>query len=160
MDIENKKYIISDNEIFLVSTDTVTGIGGKVNEIVKNKLYNLKKRDLTKKIIIILGSKKQLKKFEKISSLHKKYIKKYWPGNVSLVINEQCYRIPKCKKLIKFIKKQGPFYLTSANISGEQPSNNKEEVKRIFPNLKFFDFCKGDGKPSIILDTNSGKRLR
>ncbi|WP_027121617.1 Sua5/YciO/YrdC/YwlC family protein [Mesomycoplasma moatsii] len=152
--------LLKDYDVFIVTTDTVLGIGGKVNDKVKNKIYKLKKRDLSKKLIIVVSSIEQLKKIENINKIHLEYINKYWPGNVTLIINDNAYRMPNNKELLKFIENEGPFYLSSANISNESIIKDINEAKKIFPNLKYFDFGKGSGTPSIIIDTKTGMRLR
>ena len=151
---------LKDSDIFITTTDTVLGIGGKVNNVVKSKIYELKKRDLSKPLVIVVGSIQQLEHMESLSSIHKNYIEKYWPGNVTLIINNQAYRMPNNKELLNFINDEGPFYLSSANISNESIIEDIEEAKKVFPNLKYFDFGKGSNVPSIIIDTKDGKRLR
>ena len=54
---------IKEHDIFITTTDTVLGIGGKVNDINKEKIYKIKKRDYTKPLIIVIGSLEQLKSF-------------------------------------------------------------------------------------------------
>lgn len=50
--------------------------------------------------------------------------------------------------------------MTSANISNSETIIDIEDAKNTFPKLKAFNFGKGSNKPSIIIDTNTGKRLR
>lgn len=151
---------IKDNDIFITTTDTIIGLGGKVNDVVKEKIYLLKNRDRNKKLIIVIGSIEQLKQMENINDNHLDYINHYWPGNVTLIINEQAYRMPNNKALLDFINEQGPFYLTSANLSNQEVVATIEEAKSIFPHLTYFDFGQGSGKQSKIIDTNNGKILR
>ena len=151
---------IQDDEIFITTTDTVLGIGGKVNDKVKQKIYKIKNRDINKKLIIVISSIEQLKKIETINNNHLEYINKYWPGDTTLIINGNGYRMPNNANLLKFIESDGPFYLTSCNISNKSIIKSIEEAKKVFPNLKYFDFGKGSGTPSIIIDTKDGKRLR
>lgn len=151
---------IKDNDIFITTTDTILGIGGKVNDIVKEKIFSLKKRDKNKRLVIVVASIEQLSKLEDLSTEHLKYIKQYWPGAVTLVINGNAYRMPNNEKLLELIAKEGPFYLSSCNISNESIIEDIEQAKVVFPNLIYFDFGKGNGKPSIIIDTKNNKRLR
>ena len=151
---------IKDNDIFITTTDTILGIGAKVNPANQEKIYELKKRDKSKKLVIVVSSLEQLKKMENVEDKHLEYINKYWPGNTTLIINNQAYRMPNNQQLLKLINEYGPFYLSSANISNENVIETIEEAKKIFPNLKYFDFGPGSGKPSIIIDTKDGKRLR
>ena len=151
---------INDYDIFITTTDTVLGIGSKINEINKNKIYEIKKRSYDKPLIIVVGSIDQLKSLENINEIHLDYINKYWPGNVTLIINGQGYRMPNNKDLINFILNEGPFYLTSCNISNHETLNDLEEAKKVFPNLIYFDFGKGSNKASRIIDTKTGKIIR
>ena len=68
---------IKEHDIFITTTDTVLGIGGKVNDINKEKIQKIKKRDYTKPLIIVIGSLEQLKSLENINEEHLKYINKY-----------------------------------------------------------------------------------
>ena len=77
-----------------------------------------------------------------------------------MIINETAYRIPKQNGLLDLLIDQGPFYLTSANLSNCSTIKTIEEVRNTFPNLRVFDFGLGSNQPSIIIDTNTGKRLR
>lgn len=151
---------IKKEELFLTTTDTVIGLGGKVNEVVFNKIYEIKKRDKNKKLVIVIANIRQLKRYEKINKNHKLFIKKYWPGDTTLIINGNSYRMPNQKGLLKLIKKEGPFYLTSANISNESTIIDINIAKKTFPNLKTFNFGAGSNKESKIIDTEDGKRLR
>ncbi len=47
-------------DIFICTTDTVTGIGGPVNENTLKCIYYLKNRPISKKIIILVGSIEQV----------------------------------------------------------------------------------------------------
>ena len=151
---------IEDNEVFIVTTDTLIGLAGKVNPVVYQKIFELKQRDWKKKLIIAISSVEQLEQFEDLKDYHYQYIKRYWPGPVTLIINGQGYRIPNKPKLIELIANQGPFYLSSANLSNCSTINNVKEVAKIFPNLKVFDFGLGSNQASIIIDTETGKRIR
>lgn len=151
---------IKDNDIFITTTDTVLGIGGKVNDFVKEKIFLLKKRNKNKKLVIVVASIEQLSKFEDLNEQHLRYIKEYWPGAITLIINGNAYRMPNNKKLLELIAKEGPFYLSSCNISNEHIIEDIKQAKIVFPNLIYFDFGKGSGKPSIIIDTENNKRLR
>lgn len=151
---------LGNNELFIATTDTVIGLGGKLNDVILEKIYEVKQRDRSKKIIIVVGSLKQLEKLETLTQIHYEFINKYWPGNTTLIINNQAYRMPNNKKLIKFIKKEGPFYLTSANISNHSTIKSIEDASDVFPGIRCFDFGKGSGEPSHIIDIESGKKIR
>lgn len=69
--------MLKDNEIFIATTDTLIGIGSKINDSNLKEIYKLKKRSKDKKIVIIVGSVDQLKKIEKIDSYTMEQIKKF-----------------------------------------------------------------------------------
>ncbi len=151
---------LKDNDIFITTTDTILGIGGKVNNVVKEKIYQLKNRDKSKQLVIVISSLEQLRKIEKLNSKHLDYINNYWPGSTTLIINNQAYRMPNNNELLKLIDEQGPFYLTSCNISGNKPIITLSEAKKTFPNLIYFDFGYGSGKPSRIINVDDDKIIR
>ncbi len=153
--------MLKDDEIFIATTDTIIGIGSKINNNNLEKIYELKKRPKTKKIVIIIGSIEQLKTIENINSSTQEYIDKYWPGPTTLLINGNAYRMPNKKGLINFAIQDGPFYLTSANISGQKNCKSIEESIKLFPTIKkIYNFGYGSEVASAIIDVKSGKRLR
>lgn len=153
--------MLKDNEIFIATTDTLIGIGSKINDSNLKEIYKLKKRSKDKKIVIIVGSVDQLKKIEKIDSYTMEQIKKFWPGPVTLIINNNSYRMPNKEGLLELIINEGPFYLTSANISGEPNCKTIDEVQNLFPSInKVYNFGYGNNIASSIIDVKSGKKLR
>lgn len=68
--------------------------------------------------------------------------------------------MPNNKKLLELILNEGPFYLTSCNISNEETIKSIEEAKKVFPNLIYFDFGLGSNKASKIIDTKDGRIIR
>ncbi|MBN4083438.1 Sua5/YciO/YrdC/YwlC family protein [Mycoplasma sp. CSL10137] len=144
------------DDIIICSTDTVVGIGGKVNDEVLEKIYFLKNRPSNKKIIILVGSIEQALEFGQFNQTAKKIAQKEWPGATTIIVNNQGFRMPNNKKLIDFLLKNGPHYMTSANKSGFPPIKI-EQAKEVFPEVKnVYDFGPGTNVPSILinLDTN------
>ncbi|MGL5590827.1 MAG: Sua5/YciO/YrdC/YwlC family protein [Metamycoplasmataceae bacterium] len=149
------------DEIFITTTDTLIGIGSKINDQNLKWIYELKKRPLNKKIVIAIGSIDQLKDLETLDENALKYIAKYWPGPTTLVINNNAYRMPNNSQLLELINKEGPFFLTSANISGEKNCETLEEAKKMFPTInKVYNFGYGTNVASSIIDVATGRKLR
>lgn len=147
-------------DIFICTTDTVTGLGINIYHENPNLIYELKNREPEKKLIIVVGSIEQARSLKFWSKEAEVYAKKYWPGAVTLIVNDQGIRMPNNLKLQQFILEEGPFYLTSANKSGKNPIDIKDS-RNIFPEIeKIYDFGAGSGKSSIIIDIKTGKRLR
>ncbi|VEU60906.1 translation factor, SUA5 domain [Mycoplasmopsis bovigenitalium] len=145
------------NNLFISSTDTVCGIAGPICEQTLEQIYTLKKRGKTKKIIILVGSLEQARQFSQWNNEAEEFAKKYWPGAYSLIVNNQGFRMPNQPKLLEYLLKNGPVYMTSANISGQVPIELKQ-AQDVFPQIKnIYDFGPSSGQPSKIynLDTKT-----
>ena len=142
--IEKAIKILKNGGVAVFPTDTVYGIGSLPEKKAVEKIYKIKKRDFSKKIIALISNRKILsnlinetsENMDKISNI----LKKYWPGELTLIFRANQnftkkfdkdmqtigIRIPKNKIALEIIKESGGILLTSsANISG------KSSVKKI-----------------------------
>lgn len=155
--MSNKKY----NELIISTTDTVLGIGGKVNEKIKKLIYEIKGRDENKKLIILVSSIKQARMFPEWNIQAEQYAKKYWPGAITLVVNNQGFRMPNQKKLLEYLDQNGPIYMSSCNLSNAPVCKTIEDAKLIFPEIKnIYNFGKMSQQPSQIIRVEDGEILR
>ena len=155
--MSNKKY----NELIISTTDTVLGIGGKVNEKIKKLIYEIKGRDENKKLIILVSSIKQARMFSEWNIQAEQYAKKYWPGATTLVVNNQGFRMPNQKKLLEYLEQNGPIYMSSCNLSNAPVCKTIEDAKLIFPEIKnIYNFGKMSQQPSQIIRVEDGEILR
>ncbi|WLP85155.1 Sua5/YciO/YrdC/YwlC family protein [Mycoplasma seminis] len=144
-------------DIIICSTDTVCGIGGPVNEQTLDLIYELKQRPKNKKIMILVGSLAQAQSFKQWNQAATQLAKEKWPGGVSIVVNDQGFRMPNCPKLQQYLIQNGPIYMSSANISG-QDVLTLQQVSEVFPQVKnIYDFCEPNGKPSDIYNLDTGE---
>jgi len=81
---------IKDGGIVVFPTETVYGIGADcLNENAIRKLYKAKRRPLTKKISILVGSIEMLKQFTKnLSRQEQKLVKEFFPGPLTLILHK------------------------------------------------------------------------
>lgn len=155
--MSNKKY----SELIISTTDTVLGIGGKVNEKIKKLIYEIKGRDENKKLIILVSSIKQARMFSEWNIQAEQYAKKYWPGATTLVVNNQGFRMPNQKKLLEYLEQNGPIYMSSCNLSNAPVCKTIEDAKLIFPEIKnIYNFGKMTQQPSQIIRVEDGEILR
>lgn len=155
--MSNKKY----SELIISTTDTVLGIGGKVNEKIKKLIYEIKGRDENKKLIILVSSIKQARMFPEWNIQAEQYAKKYWPGATTLVVNNQGFRMPNQKKLLEYLDQNGPIYMSSCNLSNAPVCKTIEDAKLIFPEIKnIYNFGKMTQQPSQIIRVEDGEILR
>lgn len=155
--MSNEKY----NDLIISTTDTVLGIGGKVNEKIKKLIYEIKGRDENKKLIILVSSIKQARMFPEWNIQAEQYAKKYWPGATTLVVNNQGFRMPNQKKLLEYLEQNGPIYMSSCNLSNAPICKSIEDAKLIFPEIKnIYNFGKMSQQPSQIIRVEDGEILR
>ena len=149
-------------------TDTLPAIGclPKFSKII----YEIKKRDRNKPLILMGSKYKQLidyvhesakEDFEKIAS-------KYWPGALTMVIpssyqqNESLtskdrslgIRIPNSSIAKSLLQETGPLLTSSANISGFTGSITAEGIALDFPSIEILGpipWEKSSGKASTII---------
>ena len=152
----------------IFQTDTLPAIGclPKFSKIV----YDLKKRDRDKPLILMGSEPKQLIKYvhESAKKDYETLATKYWPGALTMVI--PCsknkteiltskdltlgLRIPNSYMAQSLIKETGPLLTSSANISGFTGSITAEGIGLEFPSVDILGpvpWEKGSGKASTII---------
>ena len=172
--------ILNEGGVGVFLTDTLYGVlGSAFSKKAVLKVYEVKKRDLKKPMIILISSFSDLEKFGvKISKKEKEVLKSVWPGKVSVLLpcklkkyeylhrgtNSLAFRMPKKKSLLELLLKTGPLVAPSANPEGLLSAKNIKEAKKYFKDE--VDFYEGSGKPSeepsalIELKNNKAKVIR
>lgn len=161
--------LLKEGAIGVIATDTIYGIcGSAFKKEVVEKIYQLRKRDRRKPMIVLISSFDDLARLGiKLETWQKKILNKFWPGKVSVVLKcpskkFECLhrgtktlalRLPKNKELIKILKISGPLVAPSANLESKKPATTISEARQYFKN-KVFYLNKGKlkGKPSKLID--------
>jgi L-threonylcarbamoyladenylate synthase len=166
---------LKTGKIAVIPTDTIYGLSaGAFLPASVEKIYQLKKRDPKKPLIILISSIEDLKLFEiKFDAKTKKVLEKVWPGKVSVILpfsNKKFYylhrgqkslafRMPKKENLLKFLKMTGPLVSTSANVENLPFAKTIPEAKKCFG--KKVDIYVNEGKlnskPSKLIRIENGK---
>jgi len=144
--------ILSENGTFIYPTETVYGLGcrGDNSETVK-KIAEIKQRRLSKDFILLFKNIEMLQQYVIITSdKEKNLIKKYWPGELTIVLQAisggtMACRIspyPFIKNLFNYI--DFPIVSTSANISNNGYTGKIDEIINTFA-----------GKIDIIINAGS-----
>lgn len=154
----NKKKIvklINEGRCIFTPTDTVCGL--MCNNA--QNIYQLKKRSLNKHIILFISHYNTI---PNLSNIQIEFLKKIWPGKTTIIKDNVAYRIPHVKPLISILKKTGPIYCSSANISGQETINNFKKAFLIFGEKIAYitNTFKGSSVPSTIIDIDKWKILR
>jgi L-threonylcarbamoyladenylate synthase len=171
-DINQAVKVLTEGGIILYPTDTIWGIGcDATNEKAVSRIYNIKKRNDVKSLIILLASLSQLDRYVQqvpeiaweLFEVADKPLTVILPGaknlaqNVVAKDNSIGIRIVQdefCKKMIEKFKK--PVVSTSANISGESwPENFNAIHPEIINSVDYIVKWRQDditpGKPSSVI---------
>lgn len=177
-EIKKVTEILLEGGVAVFPTDTVYGIGTLPREKSVRKIYEIKKRDFSKKIIALIDDISRLDKiisetFENIEKILP-VLEKFWPGELTVIFKANTeftskfdkeletigVRIPKNETALDIIKNTGGILLTtSANISGEE---SVAELNKLNKEIKEkVDYMIGDnskltGKPSTIIKYENG----
>lgn len=135
------------NNIIIFPTDTVYGIGAKINDVTAMKeIFTIKKRETNKRLAVLCFDINQIKEIAYVDDIASKLINEYMPGGLSLIlktkekyINEMisdtiAVRIPNHELALHLLKINGPMATTSVNTSGEDPMNTYDEILNVYRN--------------------------
>jgi len=145
--------LLKSGSVIAYPTDTFYGLGADIsNQFALERLYTIKKRMPNKPIIILISDMMMLRPLIAdgyLSETAKKLIDRFWPGPLTLVFRASDLvpavltantgkigiRLPDselCKLIIDQLKH--PITATSANISGDNSTNNPAEVEESMGN--------------------------
>ena len=152
----------------IFQTDTLPAIGCLPK--FSNIIYEFKKRDRNKPLILMGAEKKQLIDYvhESAKEDYKNIASKYWPGALTIVIPSSesensiltsrdhtlGLRIPNSCMAQSLIMETGPLLTSSANISGVIGSITAEEIALDFPTVEILGpvpWEKSSGRASTII---------
>ena len=176
------KKVLDNDGIIIYPTDTVYGIGCNCySEKGLKKLYSFKNRPLNKPINVLTNSYEKIKKVSKnISKKEEELIKKYLPGDMTIILekddkipdlltanlNTIGVRIPNNDISLKILEYyEYPLATTSVNLSGESPGIEVDDFYEEFKDKVDIIIDGGKspiGTPSTIVkvENNNIKILR
>lgn len=135
-------------------TDTVYGIGVMVDEKIEDglkKIYQMKKRDLSKPLAILAPNPSTFLDKVEITYSNTSELIKLWPGALTLIfqkkdhtfdsitpLNTIGFRIPNCNVALEVLNHLGLMATTSVNLSGQEPLNDINIIENQFSD--FIDY--------------------
>lgn len=155
--------ILRQGGVIVYPTDTAYALGGVFdNPRVLRRVLKIKKRkDI--KYTLIAASILQAGKFFHLTQIQKDFVKKYWPGPLSLVVSPKyAIRVPRNTIACELARLAGkPIIATSANVSGgKTPYSVREVVRQFFPTLPTSPKKGGgDDMPDLILNAGRLKKI-
>ena len=173
-EIDELVYILKNDGVISVPTDTVYGLCGKIDsKKAYEKLLEIKERPINKAFPIMCADEKQVRKIGIVDKNIEKLISEFMPGPITLILernenlddyitngkNTIAVRIATTKALVELIRKVGtPIFMTSANKSGEPECKNIAEIEKLSPLLDGILYGKYSfGKASTIVDCRFGE---
>ena len=152
----------------IFQTDTLPAIGCLPQ--FPRIIYEVKKRDREKPLILMGAEKEQLIDYvhESAKNDYEKIADRFWPGALTIVMpvsdknNKICtsgnltlgLRIPNSNMARSLIRETGPLLTSSANISGSQGSLTAQEIGLELPSVDIlgpvpWDKCSGNASTII-----------
>lgn len=178
-DVNETADIIKRGGVVIFPTDTVYGIGVLPEKKPVERLYEIKKRDPSKKMIALIDNLDTVREIVDETEENMKRIGKvldtFWPGELTVIFKANKkftekfdenmdtvgIRIPENETALKIIKAAGGIVLTtSANISGEEAVKKIEDInEKLLSNVDGVvkDTSVLTGVPSTIIKYEKGK---
>ena len=177
VDCKNALKTLKSGLPIIFPTDTLPAIGCLPK--FSNIIYEFKKRDRNKPLILMGSEHKQLLDYiqESAKEDYENIASKYWPGALTMVIpasekqttiltsNDATLglRIPNSYMAQALIKESGPLLTSSANISGFKGSITVEGIALDFPSVKILGpipWGKSSGRASTIISWEKSRNWR
>lgn len=130
-ELDSVVFELKNNKAVIMPTDTVIGLIAN-NE---NLIYQIKNRPKKKKVILFVSN---LDLLSGLNNDQKRFLDKFWPGQVTVVKNGISYRMPDDPALLYILDKTGPLYSSSANVSGHDPIHNTLDANKEFNETRFY----------------------
>lgn len=159
---------IKKGKVLICPTDTVYGLAVSAgSKKAVEKVFKIKKRPKKEFLPIFVKDIKMAKELAEIDKEQEKFLKKFWPGKITVVLKRRksrlkiygvdkktiALRVPKYGLLLNLFKQLNyPLTATSANISGKPASVKIKDVIRQFENQK--------NQPDLVLDERNLKPSR
>ena len=139
--LEAAADVLDRGGLVVFPTDTVYGLAAKVMDAdAIERIYNVKGREYTKAIAVLIGELSQLSEVaEEISEKTENLLQSFWPGALTAVVSKRPelpttlslnltigVRMPDFDFARALVKKVGPLATTSANLSGFDSAINAE----------------------------------
>ena len=177
VDCESALKTLKSGLPIIFPTDTLPAIGCLPK--FSNIIYEYKKRDRNKPLILMGSEHKQLVDYiqESAKEDYEDIASKYWPGALTMVIpasEKQTailtskdltlgLRIPNSSMAQSLLKETGPLLTSSANISGFKGSITVEGIALDFPSVKILGpipWEKSSGRASTIISWEKSRNWR
>lgn len=138
--IDDAVETLKNDGVIVIPTDTVYGFAiDSKSMMAMDKVYEIKKRNLEKKLPIIVDTYERLMSLCEITKDELKRLHSFYPGKLTLVLKKKntddtvAVRMINNEIINKIISRlDSPLMLTSANISGKKTSDDIMDILEEF----------------------------
>ena len=169
IDIQTAAVRLADGQVGVVPTDTLYGIvGSALKPGVVERIYSLRRRELDKPMIVLIGSWADLDRMHIVlAGATLGFLKRIWPGPVSVIVSANdpglsylhrgtggiAFRMPDKPELRTLLEAVGPLVAPSANFAGEEPAKTVAQAHNYFGESIFYvDGGELNVSPSALVD--------
>ena len=157
--LQRAAQLLRSGAVLAFPTDTVYGLGASFDdEVAQKRIYQIKGRPVGMPLILMVAAESQLEGLVHIDSRAESYIRRWWPGPLTLILHATGgrtlgVRIPKHKVALGLLRHAGPLMTTSANLHGGEPAMNADEAAALQGVMAVVDggVARG-GTASTVLD--------
>ena len=139
--IEQAAFLLQDEKILLMPSDTVLGIFGICTQHVINRLNEIKERK-NKPYLVLVSSFEEVQQFAQVPDFCRSLLNNIWPGPLTCIFKAQestpqqmvskegtiAIRVPDQKDLLTILQQVGPLFSTSANLAGHSIPESFSEI--------------------------------
>ena len=141
--LEKTACLLKSGAIVAFPTDTVFGIGVIYNDAkAVERMKEAKGRDAAKPFPLMVANVRQLEEVACLTDRERKIARRFTPGALTLVLKRKdtvprelvngfdtiAIRIPDDSYVLKLLRKTGPMFVTSANLSSHPRATTEKEV--------------------------------
>ena len=136
---------LNKGDVVIFPTDTVYGIGAKIDDIeALERIYQIKKRPKDKRLAVLCANPFDIDRIAYLNEAAVRLINKYMPGALTIILKSReeyrseyifetvAVRIPNHELALRILKENGPMATSSVNTSGSQPLNDYIEIIKNF----------------------------
>lgn len=170
--------LASEDKVFIYPTDTVYGIGCKLEEDAVERVYEIKRRERENPLSLAVGDINMVRHYAFVDGRQEETIKKTCSEGTTYILekkdtipdyvtagrNTVGVRVLTDPIIKEITKAAGPIITTSANTTGTNPTASFDKIEMSL--IKAADFCINSGtctykRPSKIIDlTQDGEVIR
>ena len=157
---------LNNGDVIIFPTDTVYGMGGRIDDIeALQKIYKLKRRPKEKRLAVLCASIEDIDKIAYLTEDAVKLINEYMPGGLTVILktkeefcNEFIFetiavRIPNHELALRILRENGPMATSSVNVSGSVPLNDYIDIVKKFGNDVLYVY------PNAVISQNESSTI-